>query len=108
VPNIKTPVVTDVYKIKEFYSDTTYSIKQLGTIFYPRTYPDEDWISGLKPDFINTVKYLEENQVQFVLVNKTSYFLDDNNNYVYLYSLVYESYDVLYQNDSYILFYHPQ
>lgn len=101
VPNIVTPIPYNQYRTLNRYVPED-APSELMNIFVKRDYYNQA-IFKQEPDYKNTCKYLIEENIDFIVVDKRQYFVDETG-YVHLYFLVRECAEEIYVNETFALF----
>ena len=104
VPDIIMPYSSNNWVAKSSNKLTKEQAELLNIIIYSQSFPEQT-IDGMKPIFEDVIDLLIINKVDYAIINKNSYYYDfENDEYTYLYSVIYDYFDVIYYNDQYILF----
>jgi len=103
------PNVFSIIEYNKFWSIDRYSEERqesfspLWNIFIPREYYDQPIFSD-KPNYERTCTYLIDRTIDFVIVDQTQFYIDDNGDFVPLYIRVRECATEVYRNERYILY----
>jgi hypothetical protein len=105
VPNIELPIQYTNIMTNSFNPQYPECANELTNIFALRDYPDENWIENQEPKYYNTQQYLQECDINYVIINKSSVFYNSKDGiYIYLDSILYEQNEILYQSENYQLY----
>jgi hypothetical protein len=74
-------------------------------IYSPETISFNGVIDGKEPEIEKVVELMISCNVKYAVINKNSYYYyQETDSYIYLFSILYEEFDVLYANDQYVIF----
>jgi len=102
VPNVITPISNEDIRNIDKYTLNPETSKLL-TIFENRDYIGQQ-IFDTEPDYIHTCQYLMDAQVDFVVVDKRQFFVDETGQFIPLYFLVRDCATPVFENTDYFIY----
>lgn len=102
VPNVITPISNESIRNIDKYQVNHESSKLL-TIFENRDFIGQK-IFDVEPDYAHTCDYLIQEKVDFVIVDKNQFLIDENNIVIPLYFKVRDCADSVFENKDYIIY----
>jgi hypothetical protein len=102
VPNVVTPISNETIRGINRYTINKEHSKLL-TIFMNRDFIGQE-IFDVEPEYENTCKYLMEERIDFVVVDKNQFYYDENGVIIPIYFKVRDCATPIYESDRYFIY----